>query len=358
MKALIIHDYLDNIGGGEKLMLSLARGIKADVATLDYNPDVVSKMGFSDVKVIGFGSTLKVPPFKQIVASLRHRLCDFRKDYDYFILSGNWAHYAGARHHPNLWYCHTPVRAFYSDYDRLSMELPLHSRLLFKAWVSVHSRFDRRSVKGLDRIVANSKNTQSRVKRYYGLDCGIVYPGIDLKKYRFIGSGDYWLSVNRLYPEKRVDLQSDAFRLLPDERLVVVGGTLFGDHSSGYADNLMAYKPSNVEYRGRVSEEELLGLYGQCKGLICTAADEDFGMTPVEAMACGKPVVATREGGYLESVVDDVTGVFADANPSSLAEAVSRVGKDPVRFRRGCEIRARDFSLESFVNGIQEKMGA
>jgi glycosyltransferase involved in cell wall biosynthesis len=159
-----------------------------------------------------------------------------------------------------------------------------------------------------------------------------------------------------MYPEKRVDLQVEAFRRMPGERLVVVGGTLAGDHSAEYVRKLMAGTPSNVEYRGRVSEEELVELYGRCKAFICTAVDEDFGMTPVEAMASGKPVVATREGGYLESVVEGETGVFVDANVTDIVRAVREVGGNPERYRRACEKQAVRFDIKVFVENMRGEL--
>jgi glycosyltransferase involved in cell wall biosynthesis len=356
MRVLILHDYLDNIGGGEKLMLALARGIKADVATLDYNPALVEAMGFRDVNVFGFGTTPRIPPLKQIIASLRFKLLDMRDSYDFFVFSGNWSHYAARVHHPNLWYCHTPVRAFYSDFERLSLSLPAHSRLFFDAWARIHGRFDRHSIRNVGKIVVNSKNTQARVKKYYGRESVIVYPGIDAKRFRFIESGDYWLSVNRMYPEKRVDLQVEAFRRMPDERLVIVGGNLAGDHSSAYANKIISNLPKNVEYLGRVDEGRLAELYGRCRGFVCTAVDEDFGMTPLEAMAAGKPVVACREGGYLETVLDGVTGVFIDSTVEALVDAIRRVGDGSRSYRGACEQRALEFDTSRFIERMEAEI--
>ncbi len=100
MKIAIFHDYIGTIGGGEKLVLTLARGLGADVITTDVDEDSVKKMGFEDVKIISLGETIKMPPLKQISVSLRFALCDFSKKYDFFIFSGNWAHYAARRHKP------------------------------------------------------------------------------------------------------------------------------------------------------------------------------------------------------------------------------------------------------------------
>jgi glycosyltransferase involved in cell wall biosynthesis len=355
MKALIIHDYLDNIGGGEKLMLTLAREIGADLAALDVNPEVVDAMGFGDVKVIGFGKTNKTPPIKQVSASIKHWMSDFRKEYDFFIYSGNWSRYSAKNHHPNLWYCHTPVRAFYLDGEKIRERLKSYERILFDIWTGLHMRADKHLIKDVDRIIANSQNTRARIKKAYGVDSKVIYPGVDTKKYSHIEDGDFWLSVNRLYPEKRVHLQAEAFRKMPDEKLIVVGACLAGDHSSQYSQKLMREKPDNVQFLGRIAEDELIDLYGRCRGFICTAEDEDFGMTPVEAMSSGKPVIATREGGYLETVIDGETGVFIEPTEESLIEAVKQM-KNPQDYRMACLRRAKWFDVGVFAKAMRSQV--
>ncbi len=354
MEAVVLHDYLSNIGGGEKLMLSLARALDADFATLDLNRDVVEDVGYGDVKFIDLGSTVKKPPLKQLHASLKYRLA--KLDYDAYMFSGNWSHYAAVNSHPNIWYCHTPVRAFYIDWENIRDGMNPVQRLIYDVWVAFHSRWDRKSVKHVDKIIANSNNTRDRIKRVYGRESTVVYPGVDTGRFKYLGDGGYWLSVNRIYPEKRIRLQVNAFERMPDRKLVIVGGSLAGDHSSRHASELLDNLPPNVEYRGRVSEDELAELYGRCTGFICTAVDEDFGMTPVEAMAAGKPVVATREGGYLETVVDGETGVLAEAEPMSLKAAVEEISDNPDSYRRACERRSRDFDTSVFIQSMKGQL--
>ena len=355
MKTLIFHDYLSNIGGGEKLMLTLARGLQADIATLDFDQKIVAELGYGDVNIIPLGNTIKIPPLKQISASLTHSLADYRKDYDFFIFSGNWSHYASKKHHPNLWYCHTPVRAFYSDYQRILKTLPILKRIPFKLWASIHRRFDQKAVKQVDKIITNSKNTQERIQKAYKRTSEIVYPCVDTTKYKFIKSGDFYLSVNRLYPEKRIELQFEAFEKMPDQKLVLVGGNLPGDNSQKYAEKLLKNKPENVQYLGKVTEEELIKLYGQCKAHITTAYDEDFGMTPIEAMSCGKPTIAPHEGGYIESITED-TGILIKPEVEEIINAIQQINKDPGKYKIACQQRAQKFDTQKFIQEIKNKI--
>ena len=114
--------------------------------------------------------------------------------------------------------------------------------------------------------------------------------------------------------------------------------------------------PKNVEIRSSVTETELIDLYANCRGLITTAMDEDFGMTPVEAMASGKPVIAVNEGGYLESVIDRKTGVLIDPHIGNIIEAIHIISHNPEKYRKKCEEQARKFDKSIFIEKIKEKV--
>ena len=335
-------------------MLTLARGLKADVLTTEVSRSLISLMGFDDVNIISLGPLTKVRPLKQIQASLKFAACDFRGKYDFFIFSGNWAHYASRKHRPNLFYCHTPVRAFYDMRDRMirSRSNPLEKAGLY-LWSSIHGRFDRRSVRHIDAIATNSENTARRIKKYYGRDAKVIYPPCNTAKFADNGDGGFWLSVNRLYPEKRLEVQLEAFSLMHGEKLVIVGNSGSGDHSGEYARRLRAMLPPNVTIESDLPEEKLIDLYGRCRGLIVTAADEDFGMNAVEAMASGKPVIAPKEGGYLESVIDGKTGMLIDCTPEDIIKAVGQVSLDPGKFKSSCLERAKKFDVSVFLDGVK-----
>lgn len=349
MKIAIFHDYFGAIGGGERVVLALAKILDADVITTD--TDAVAKLD-GGVRVTSLGSTIKLPPFKQISATRKFASADFSDDYDFFIFTGNWSHHAARRHHPNLWYCYTPVRAFYDLYGTFLSRQGFMTRQAFRAWVALSRQQDQRSVGRVDTIVTISENVRQRIRACYGRDAEVIYPPVDVSRYHCKSYGDFWLSVNRLYPEKRIELQVEAFRSIPDERLVIVGGYAAGDHAGRYAARLMEDLPENVEIRGEVSEDELIDLYARCRGHICTALDEDFGLTPVEAMAAGKPVVAVNEGGFRETVTAE-TGMLVNADPGRIASAVRAVSADPERYREACLARARLFDLSVFADRIR-----
>lgn len=357
MKIAVFLDYIGAIGGGERVALMLGRALGADIITTDINRDAVKKLGYNDVTIRSIGETVKFPPLKQISASLMFRFCDLSDEYDYFIFSGNWSHYAARMHHPNLWYCYTPVRVFY---DLKEITVARQPNILRKSaaecWIRCHRWFDQRSVRHLDRVAAISETVKKRIKRFYNIDPIVVYPPVDTDKFVFKEYGDFWISVNRIYPEKRIELQFDVFRALPEERLLIVGGYAEGDHAAAYYKNLIKNIPENVEMLGSISEDVLIDLYARCKGIVCTAMDEDFGLTPIEAMASGKPVVAVREGGFAETVVDGRTGLLVSADRDELIKAVKLVSRDPEKYREACLAQAKKFDLDIFLNRIQREI--
>ena len=350
MKIAIFHDFFGAIGGGERVVIEMAKILDADIITTD--TDALGKIS-PGTHVISLGPTPRFPGFKQIGATLKFYFCDFSGDYDIFIFSGNWAHYAAHRHHPNIWYCHTPVRAFYDQYSVFLGRLGFFSRQGFRIWSWIHRGFDRRSVRQVDRIIANSKNVRNRITRIYNRDAEVIYPPTDISRFHTDGYGDFWLSVNRIYPEKRIGIQLDVFRNLPREKLVIAGGYAPGDHATKYARELKNILPSNVTMAGEVTEQELIDLYANCKGLVCTAMDEDFGITPLEAMASGKPVVAVNEGGFRETVTPQ-TGILAEPSEEGIIKAVREVSRNPQSYREACIARAREFDLPHFENRIKK----
>jgi glycosyltransferase involved in cell wall biosynthesis len=352
MKVAIFHDFMEVPGGGERAVLTLAEAFDAPIYTTNFNPRVPALLGFPTVTVESIGRMPSRAPLKQIKASLAFRRSRLQ-GFDVYVLSGNWAHHAGRRHRPNVFYCHTPPRVFYDLQQRFVGYVTPLKRPLAKAWIALHSRWDRRSLQYVDTIVANSENVSRRVQRFYGRRASVVHPPVPVERYRFSEIGDFWLSVNRLYPEKRLELQMEIFRRLPAERLKVVGGYPEGDHSKPYAEGLEP--PPNVEFLGEVSEEELRGLYAGCRGLMATGVDEDFGVTPVEAMASGKVTLAVDEGGYRETVQPGLTGFLIPPNAQAFVDAMRKLTPDRLAAMKGsCQEAALEYDKAHFIRRMEE----
>jgi glycosyltransferase involved in cell wall biosynthesis len=177
----------------------------------------------------------------------------------------------------------------------------------------------------VDRFIANSRNVAARVRRCYQREADVLLPPVDPEVFRPCdGLRTHFLAAARLVPYKRLERIIDAFRLLPEEQLLICG-------DGPQRERLLRDLPPNVRLLGHVPQEELVRLMQAAHALIC-AADEDLGLTPMEAQACGTPVLALRRGGYLETVVEGESGLFFDEpTPQAIAAAVRRFRDQGVR---------------------------
>lgn len=351
MKVAVFYDYLETIGGGERVVLTLAQGLNADVITTNLDPDLPRLAGYPAVRARDLGPLQRGPPLKQIHASWKFSRAREGR-YDAYILVGNWAHYAAKRHHPNIYYCLTPTRAFYDQRSAVLARLPRTNRWVARTWSAAHGRLERRSIRHCDDIVAISENVRTRVRRYYDRDAEVIYPPVSTKRHRFREIGDFWLSVSRIYPEKRIELQLEVFRHLPKERLVLVGGYSEGDRAERYLARLAP--PPNVTLLGEIPEERLVDLYARCRGFLTTAVDEDFGITPVEAMAAGKCVLATDEGGYRETVLDGRTGFLLPPSADAFVQKIRELDESTLAsMRDACVTQAQRFDESVFLERMR-----
>ena len=351
MKVAIFHDYFSTIGGGERVVMAIANCLHADIYTTDCSiPEWFDPLK----KIHSLGEISNKPFLRQMGATKRFWQSDLSDQYDMFIFSGNWAHHASRNHNPSLYYCHTPVRALYDLYPVFKKRFPYPIRPGFSSWASVMRVLDKRSIKRIDSIVANSKTVQERIRQYYFRDAPVIYPPVDTSLYCCRDYENYWLSVNRLYPEKRIDLQIEAFSHMPDQNLIIVGGTSSGDHAAPYSQYIrkMADMFTNVTILGQISDSELLSLYSKCRGLLCTAINEDFGITPLEAMASGKPVIAVAEGGFLETVTMEC-GKLIPPRVTDIIDAVEKIFSHPETYYEACMMRAADFDIKVFNAAIR-----
>jgi glycosyltransferase involved in cell wall biosynthesis len=199
----------------------------------------------------------------------------------------------------------------------------------------------------VDRFVAISGHVRDRIRRFYGRESDVVYPFVDCDRCTPGGGnarGDFDLIVSALVPYKRTDLAVEAYRKTGFPLVIAGAGTEF--------ERLRRGAPSNVSFAGWKSDAEVLDLYRRCR-LLVFPGEEDFGIVPLEAQACGKPVVAFGRGGALETVRDGETGVFfADQTPEALGEAVARCAS---KRWNSAAIRswALEFGPDRFIDGME-----
>ena len=367
MNIAIFHNFMDNIGGAEIVTLTLARELNADVYTTNINHDHIKEMGFEDIipRIFSIGKIPLQAPFRQQTALWRFRHLNLAKSrpdkkYDFHIISGDWAMSGGVNNSPNLWYAHSPLHELWEFKDWIKKTVvPLWKRPAYDLWVYLNRKLTLRYSKKINTIVTNSSSTRDRVKKYYNRDSTVIYPPIYTSHYKNKDSKGYWLSVNRLFRNKRVEIQLEAFRKIPDEKLIVVGSyEKSALQFESYKKELDLLKPENVKILNWVPNTELVNLYSECKGFITTSMKEDFGMTAVEALASGKPVIAPNEGGYKESIIDNQNGILIDdIDSNKLVLAIDQINNrlsTENNIKHNCISRASEFDTNVFITKIKD----
>ena len=221
MKIAIFHNFLDNIGGAEKATLILARELNADIYTTIVDEEKIKKIGIkASIKTIGW--IPKNPPLRQQITEMRFNALRLKEKYDFYIISGDWALSAARHHKPNLWIVYSPTRELWDLYEHSREKyVRWYCRYLFDVWVIWHRRLMIKNIKHVTHIISTSKNVQKRVLKYLNKKSDIIYPPVDTREFYNKPPQDYWLSVNRLIPHKRVEVQIKAFAELPEERLII-----------------------------------------------------------------------------------------------------------------------------------------
>jgi glycosyltransferase involved in cell wall biosynthesis len=355
----IVHDWLDTWGGGESVLAEMLQAYPdCDLyALVDFMPDALRERLHGRHARTTFlqrmpGARrrfrLMLPLFPRAIESLDV------SGYD-LILSSSHAVAKGVRTRGDqlhICYCHTPMRYAWDLRDEYLRQSGLATGLRGIAVNRVLDRlrdWDRRTSGRVTHFIANSAFVRDRIARCYGRTATVIHPPVDVE---FFAPPDvmvplparhYYYTASRWVPYKRLDLIVDAFRDLPDLRLIVGG-------DGPDAPAVRAAAPANVEFLGHVSRDRMRDLLLHARGFVF-AAREDFGILPVEAQACGTPVLAFGAGGARETVVDGVTGLFFDTQtPQAIADGVRRFEARLAAFDTGaCREHALAFSTQRFT---------
>jgi glycosyltransferase involved in cell wall biosynthesis len=264
------------------------------------------------------------------------------------VVSSSHAVAKGVRTTPNqlhLSYVHTPMRYAWDLQDEYLRAAGLECGPL--GWAARRAlgalrQWDARSARGVQVLLANSKHVAERIRRVYKREAEVLYPPVDVDAFRpAISREDFYLAVSRLEAYKRIDLLVNAFRRLPERRLVIVG-------AGPELARLRAAAPRNVSFAGRLSDEAVRDHMGRARAFLF-AGIEDFGIVIAEAQAAGTPVIAFRAGGAAEIVTED-TGVFFDSQTAeALVSAVKRFEREAIHFTgSACRENALRFGRARF----------
>jgi glycosyltransferase involved in cell wall biosynthesis len=350
VKVAIVHDYLVNKGGAERVVESLHRLYpEAPIYTSLYHPETTyESFRDADVRTSPLQRFSRDPAtFRKLLPLFGRAFSNMKLDgYDVVISSSaGFAHRVrvprGACH---VVYSYSPPRFLWGPHYDLGVA-PRWARPLVPAVLAKLRRSDKRAARNAHFYIAVSGVAAERLRAVYDRQATVIHPPVAVGRFHIAPTtGDYYLLVARLLPHRNVELAVKAFSKM-GRRLVVVGD---GPERAA----LQEVAGPTVEFRGAVDEATLVELYAKCRGVV-VPGEEDFGLTPLEANASGRPAIALRAAGAMETVIDGVTGVlFAPATAGALAMAVEQAERtmfDPVALRS----HAESFSETTFHGRIR-----
>ena len=326
MKTAIIHDWLVTNAGAEKVLKFICElYLEADIFSL---VDFLSDKERQEVLNGKYAKTSFIQRLPFAKKHFRNFLPLFPKaiesldlsSYD-LIISSSWAVAKGVKKSKNqihICYCHTPIRYAWDLYDEYTSDLKQPKKFLVQSVLKYIRNWDIKTLNRVDFFIANSKFVQERIKRTYNRDAIVIYPPVDVKKFTLCNKkDDFYLTASRLVSYKKTKLIVEAFNEMPDKKLVVIG------KGEEYAE-IKKIAKENIQILGYQDDKSLKN-YMQRASAFVYAAIEDFGIVPIEAQACGTPVIALNEGGTAETVVDGVNGVhFQNQTVQDICDAVKR----------------------------------
>ncbi|MDQ4039117.1 MAG: glycosyltransferase [Actinomycetota bacterium] len=348
---VVVHDYLTGRGGAERVVLALARGLTPSLIMSSlYAPESTFE-GFADFNV----QTSWLDRFAVLQSDHRRAFALLRPTFSRMSVEGadvvicsssGWAHGIQTTA-PKIVYCHTPARWLHQPADFFLDQQKMTRRAI--AWTTAGlRRWDRQAAHSATRYLANSSVVAKRIKRTYGIDADVVHPppGLTPGPMSAIDGIEpgFLLSVGRNRRYKNVEAVVAAMAHLPGQRLITVG--------AGEPSQLT----KNVQHVGNVSDEELRWLYFSARAVV-SAAYEDFGLCPIEGFSFGTPAVVLRAGGFLDTMVEGLTGVYFErAEPWAIAAAIRQLPDVPDV--AGIKAHAAKFSAESFQSRMREVIAA
>jgi glycosyltransferase involved in cell wall biosynthesis len=356
VKVAIVHYWLINMRGGEKMLEALLELFpEADIYTHVYNPARISarinahKIYTSSINKLPFARKL----YQKYMPLMPGALTEFNlQDYD-LIISSEAGPAKGVVPHPDAYhicYCHSPMRYIWDMYHDYFQGSGWPVRFFMKRLVPSLRVWDVCSANLVDRFITNSSYVAKRIKRYYNRDAEVVFGPADINRYLAIPRNpeDFYLFFGQLVSYKRVDIAITAC-VGSGRKLVIAGAGVRKKDIRRYA------KSGLVTFTGRLTDDEIAGYFSRARALLFPGV-EDFGLIPIEANAAGCPVIAFRRGGVLETVKENATGLFFDEQtPASLTAAMDKFEAmaDSFTNRRQFTDQVKQFSREAFVERIR-----
>lgn len=351
MKIAIVHDWLTNMGGAEQVVINFKRVYpEAPIYTTFYNPEKLDKeLQNIDVRTSYLQKKKMVTNHKKYFPQMPMAFEKFNLNEYEVILSSSSSCAKGVLTKPgsiHICYCHTPMRYAWEKRDEYTQGMGKLKKKLVEILLHYMRIWDLASSSRVDYFIANSTEVQKRIKKHYKRDSIVINPPVRCNLFDISETdGDYYFVLSRLVGYKRFDLAVQACKEL-GKKLVVAG-------DGPERENLerIAGKDENIIFLGRQPDDVVKKYMSECKALLFPG-EEDFGIVPVEAQACGRPVIAYGKGGVLDSVIDGKTGVFfKEQTAESLKDAITKF--ENMKFDKQ-EIRKHALEFDESV--FQEKI--
>ncbi|HKB88087.1 MAG TPA: glycosyltransferase [Patescibacteria group bacterium] len=352
MKIAIVHDYIKEFGGAERVLKTLTEMFpEAPIYTAFRVRGSTADKEFTGKKIIEswLSPILKTgnlySPLRFLIPVIWSSF-DLSK-YDLVITSSSWYVTRGFKVGQKtkvINYCHTPPRWLYGFETSVGFIKYWPVKLYAKIVGNYIRRYDLKTSQKVDFFIANSKNVAGRIETFYGRKSVVIYPPVDVEKIitdtKEVKKEDFYLIASRLTGAKGIEKAIEFSKGL-GFKLKIVG------ESSGYS-SIERNNKNNIDFLGRLGDVELYKTYAKAKALITLAQDEDFGMTAVESQAAGTPVIAFNGGGFKETVIDRVTGVLInEVTEKSFSEAIKKI-RNTTWDKEKLISNAKKFSKEKF----------
>jgi glycosyltransferase involved in cell wall biosynthesis len=360
MKIAIVHYWLVNMRGGEKMLEALLELYpEADIYTHVYDPKAVSplinshRIITSSINELPFAKKL----YQKYMPLMPNALNGFNlQKYD-LIISSEAGPAKGIVPNPDAYhicYCHSPMRYIWDMYHEYFREAGWFTRFFMKRLIPSLRLWDISSANMVDRFITNSHYSAERIRRYYNRNAEVVYGPAAIEKFLSIERNpeDFYLFFGQLTGYKRADIAIEAC-IAKGRKLVIAGA------GAGAKEIKKYRKKGLITFTGRISDKEAADLFSRARALLFPGV-EDMGLVPIEANAAGCPVIAYRKGGVLDTVKENVTGVFFDEQtPQSLKRAMDAFEEKEKDFagREQYAEQVRPFSREAFKERIRRVVG-
>ncbi len=356
MKLLVVTNSLISRGGAGAVLLKIAQRFDPTIYVLRHEPENLYPE-FEKFDIVVSKSPLRKVPVPQLELT-EHFLNVRLRDYDVINAHLSPSHLVRNRNSPLIWYCYTPERAAYDLREWKLGKLNPIQRAYNDFWGAVYRHHDSRIVPRIEHIFAVSRNTQSRISRYLGVDSEVLYPGVDASDFRCRGYERFFFYPSRFSPEKDFEFAISAFRNFsrenPGWKLVLAGVRTNG----AYMRRIESLSDDSIIVETNVSDERLRELYSRCYCVLFTPFDEDLGLVPLEAMASSKPCIARNMGGPRETVSEGVDGFLVDT-PQQMAERMSWLASNPDACekmgRSGRDKVCEKFTWDNFLTRFGQK---